>query len=156
MLRCAVALQQVSIGTKGPKVCQSDTTSSLSHWFKAGCIHTFMFFRAKSDSEVLVRSSVVVVHLLQGLTCCVSTGSCCCLSIISNRSAHSPVTSDINKIFCPHNYRSLYVWLFFRPFSSTLEIDVYVNPRRSAVSEKHTHSLSGIKKQATFKWHEIL
>ncbi len=55
-------------------------------------------------------SSAAVAHLLQGLTCCafrygilhtlvVTSGylSYCCLSIISNWSAHSPLTSDINK-----------------------------------------------------------
>ncbi len=54
-------------------------------------------------------SSAAVAHLLQGLMCCafrdgilhtlvVSSGylSCCCFSIISNESAHSPLTSDIN------------------------------------------------------------
>ncbi len=57
-------------------------------------------------------SSAAVAHLLQGSTCCafrdgilhtlvVTSGylSYCCLSIISNQSAHSPLTSDINKAF---------------------------------------------------------
>ncbi len=57
-------------------------------------------------------SSAAVAHLLQGSTCCafrdgilhtlvISGGylSYCCLSIISNQSAHSPLTSDINKAF---------------------------------------------------------
>ncbi len=57
-------------------------------------------------------SSAAVAHLLQGSTCCafrdgilhtlVVTSdylSYCCLSIISNQSAHSPLTSDINKTF---------------------------------------------------------
>ncbi len=60
----------------------------------------------------LVWSSAAEAHLLQGSTCCalrdgvlytlvVSSGylSYCCLSIISNQSAHSPLTSDINKAF---------------------------------------------------------
>ncbi len=55
-------------------------------------------------------SSAAVAHLLQVTTCCafidgiqhtlvVTSGylSYCCLSIISNQSAHSPLTSDINK-----------------------------------------------------------
>ncbi len=59
-----------------------------------------------------VWSSSAVVHLLQGSTCCVfrdgirhtlvvTSGylSYCYLSIISNQSAHSPLTSDINKAF---------------------------------------------------------
>ncbi len=57
-------------------------------------------------------SSAAVAHLLQGSTCCVFRGgilhslvvksgylSYCCLSIISNQFAHSPLTSDINKAF---------------------------------------------------------
>ncbi len=56
--------------------------------------------------------SAAVAHLLQGSTCCafrddilhtlvVTSGylSNCCLSIISNQSAQSPLTSDINKAF---------------------------------------------------------
>ncbi len=56
--------------------------------------------------------SAAVDHLLQGSMCCVfrdgilhnlvvTSGylSYCCLSIISNQSAHSPLTSDINKAF---------------------------------------------------------
>ncbi len=59
-----------------------------------------------------VWSSAAVAHLLQCSTCCVfrdgilhtlvvTSGylSYCCLSIISNQSAHSPLTSDINKAF---------------------------------------------------------
>ncbi len=57
-------------------------------------------------------SSAAGAHLLQGSMCCVfrdgilqtlvvTSGylSYCCLSIISNQSAHSPLTSDINKAF---------------------------------------------------------
>ncbi len=57
-------------------------------------------------------SSAAVAHLLQGSTCfvfrdgilcvlVVTRGylSYCCLSIISNQSAHSPLTSDFNKAF---------------------------------------------------------
>ncbi len=67
-------------------------------------------------------SSAAVDHLLQGSTCCafrdgilhtlvVTSGylSYCCLSIMS---AHSPLTSDINKAFCPHNYCSLDIFTF--------------------------------------------
>ncbi len=66
-------------------------------------------------------SSAAVAHLLQGSTCCVFRDgilhmlvvtSYCCLSIISNQSAHSPLTSDINKHFRPHNYGSLDIFSF--------------------------------------------
>ncbi len=63
-------------------------------------------------------SSAAGAHLLQGSKCCafrdgilhtlvVTSGylSYCCLSIISNQSAHSPLTST--RHFCPHNCRSL-------------------------------------------------
>ncbi len=65
-------------------------------------------------------SSAAVDHLLQGSTCCafrdgilhtlvVTSGylSYCCLSIMS---AHSPLTSDINKAFSGYFH-------FFGPFS---------------------------------------
>ncbi len=67
-----------------------------------------------------VSSSAAVAHLLQGLTCCelrdgiwhtlVVTSdylSYCCLSIISNQSAHSPLIN-----FRPHNCRSLDIFSF--------------------------------------------
>ncbi len=70
-----------------------------------------------------VWSSAAVVHLLQGSTCCVfrdgilhtlvvTSGylSYCCLSIISNQSAHSPLTSTSH--FRPHNCRSLDIFSF--------------------------------------------
>ncbi len=60
-----------------------------------------------------------------GLTCCVfrdgilqilvvTSGylSYCCLSIISNQSVHSPLTSDITRHFHPHNCRSLDIFSF--------------------------------------------
>ncbi len=81
-----------------------------------------------------VWSSAAVVHLLQGSMCCafrdgllhtlvVTSGylSYCCLSIISNQSAHSPLTSDINKAFSSTQLLLTGYFLFFRPFS--------VNPR---------------------------
>ncbi len=64
-----------------------------------------------------------VAHLLQGSTCCafrdgilhilvVTSGylSYCCLFIISNQSAHSPLTST--RHFHPHNFRSLDILYF--------------------------------------------
>ncbi len=85
-----------------------------------------------------VWSSAAGAHLLQGSTCCtfrdgilqtlvVTSGylSYCCLSIISNQSVHSPLTSDINKTFYLHNWCSLDIFSFFGPFS--------VNPRDGCV-----------------------
>ncbi len=79
-------------------------------------------------------SSAAVTHLLQGSMCCVfrdgilhnlvvTSGylSYCCLSIISNQSAHSPLTSDINKAFSSTQLPLTEYFLFFGPFS--------VNPR---------------------------
>ncbi len=70
-------------------------------------------------------SSAAGVHLLQGSMCCVfrdgilqilvvTSGylSYCCLSIITNQSVHSPLTSDINKAFYLHNRRSLDIFSF--------------------------------------------
>ncbi len=85
-----------------------------------------------------VWSSAAGAHLLQGSTCCVfrdgilqtlvvTSGylSYCCLSIISNQSAHSPLTSDINKAFSFTQLDETAGWnttlagyfLFFGPFS---------------------------------------
>ncbi len=85
-----------------------------------------------------VWSSAAVAHLLQGLTCCafrdcilhilvVTSGylSYCCLSIISNQSAHSPLTSDINKAFSSIQLPLTGYFLFFGPCS--------VNPRDGCV-----------------------
>ncbi len=70
-------------------------------------------------------SSAAVAHLLQGSTCCafrdgilhslvVTSGylSYCCISIISNQSAHSPLTSDINKAFSSTQLHSLDIFFF--------------------------------------------
>ncbi len=79
-------------------------------------------------------SSAAGAHLLQGSTCCafrdgilhilvVTIGylSYCCLSIISNQSAHSPLTSDLNKAFSSTQLPLTVYFLFFGPFS--------INPR---------------------------
>ncbi len=81
-----------------------------------------------------VWSSAAVAHLLQGSTCCVFRDgilhtlvvtsvylSYCCLSIISNQSVHSPLTSDINKAFPSTQLPLTGYFRFFGPFS--------VNPR---------------------------
>ncbi len=51
--------------------------------------------------------------------------SYCCLSIISNQSVHSPLTSDINKAFSSTQLPLTGYFLFLRPFS--------VNPRDGCV-----------------------
>ncbi len=81
-----------------------------------------------------VWSSAAVAHLLQGSTCCVFRNgilytlvemsdylSYCYLSIISNQSAHSPLTFDINKAFSSTQLPLTGYFLFFGPFS--------INPR---------------------------
>ncbi len=83
-------------------------------------------------------SSAAVAHLLQGSTCCVFKDSIlntlvvtsgylsyCCLSITSIQSAHSPLTSDINKVFSSTQLPLAGYFLFFRPFS--------LNPRDGCV-----------------------
>ncbi len=93
----------------------------------------------------LVWSSAAGAHLLQGSMCCVfrdgilhtlvvTSGylSYCCLSIISNQSAHSPLTSDINKAFSSTQLPLTGYFLFFRSFSVNLEMVVCENPSRSA------------------------
>ncbi len=74
-------------------------------------------------------SSAAVAHLLQGSTCAFRDGilhtlvvmsgyfSYCCLSIISNQSAHSPLTSDINKAFSSTQLPLTGYFLFFEAFS---------------------------------------
>ncbi len=77
-----------------------------------------------------VWSSAAGVHLLQDSMCCVFRDgilqilvvtsdylSYCCLSIISNQSVHSPLTSDINKAFSSTQLLLTGYFLFFEPFS---------------------------------------
>ncbi len=98
-----------------------------------------------------VWSSAAGVHLLQGSTCCVFrdgvlqtlvvTSGClsyCCLSIISNQSVHSPLTSDINKACSSTQLPLTGCFLFFRPFSVTLEMVVCENPSRYQQSLKYS------------------
>ncbi len=109
-------------------------------------------------------SSAAVVHLLQGSKCCafrdgvlynlvVTSGylSYCCPSIISNQSAHSPLTSDINKAFSSTQLSLTGYFLFFGPFSVNLEIVVCENPSRSAVFLNTQISPSGTNNHSTFK-----
>ncbi len=78
-------------------------------------------------------SSSAVAHLLQGSMCCAFRDgilqtlvamsgylSYCCLSIISKQSAHSPLTSDINKAFSSTQLPLTGYFHFFGPFSVNL------------------------------------
>ncbi len=100
------------------------------HLNVAAEIETYQTRQHFSNLRHPVWSSAAVAHLLQCLTCCafrdgilhilvVTSGylSYCCLSIISNQSAHSPLTST--RHFCPHNCCSLDYFLYFGPFSVT-------------------------------------
>ncbi len=79
--------------------------------------------------------SAAVAHLLQGSTCCAFRDGIlhtlvgyliyCCLSIISNQSAHFPLTSDTNKAFSSTQLQLTGYFLCFGPFS--------VNPRDGCV-----------------------
>ncbi len=73
-----------------------------------------------SGFDVLCRDGILYILV-------VTSGylSYCCLSIISNQSAHSPLTSDINKAFSSTQLPLTGYFLFFRPFS--------VNPRDGCV-----------------------
>ncbi len=99
-------------------------------WVCVNCILRVLFLADRSGTRCGL--------LLQGLTCCVfrddilhtlvvtSGYLCyCCLSIISNQSVHSPLTSDINKAFSSTQLVLTGYFLFFRPFS--------VNPRDGCV-----------------------
>ncbi len=100
-------------------------------WACVNCILCFLFLADRSSTRW---SSAAVAHLLQGSTCCafrdgilhtlvVTSGflSYCCLSIISNQSAHSPLTSDINTAFLSTQLPLTGYFISFGPFS--------VNPR---------------------------
>ncbi len=75
-------------------------------------------------------SSAAGAHLLQGSTCCtfrdgilhtfvVTSGylSYCCLSVISDQSAHSLLIFDINKVFSSTQLPLTGYFIFFGPFS---------------------------------------
>ncbi len=109
-------------------------------------------------------SSAAVAHLLQGSTCfafrdgilhtlVVTSGylSYCCISIISNQSAHSPLTSDIDKAFSSTQLPLTGYFLFFWPFS--------VNPKDGCAWKSQEISSfwntqtspSGTNKHSSFK-----
>ncbi len=100
-------------------------SSIVQFWW--ACANCSLHFPVLSWQERRpVWSSAAVAHLLQCSTCCafrdgilhslaVKSGylSYCCLSIISNQSAHSPLTSDKSaRHIRPHNCRSLDIFSF--------------------------------------------
>ncbi len=107
-------------------------SSIVQFWW--ACSNNSLCFLFLAEEWHPVWSSAAGAHLLQGLTCCafrdgilhilvVTCGylSYCCLSIISNQSAHSPLPSDINKAFSSTQLPLTGYFIFFVPFS--------VNPR---------------------------
>ncbi len=91
------------------------------------CSLRFLFL---ADDRHPVWSSAAGAHLLQGSMCCVFRDSIlhilvvtsgylsyCYLSIISNQSAHSPLTSDINKALSSTQLPLTGYFLLFGPFS---------------------------------------
>ena len=90
-------------------------------WARANCSLSFLFVADRSWQNP-VWSSAVVAHLLQGSTCCA----------FRDALLH---TSGINKAISPSEVPLTGYFLFFRPFSVSLEMVVRENPSRSAVSE---------------------
>ncbi len=84
--------------------------------------------RDSSDQATFFQSSIWSGYITSGYL------SYCCLSIISNQSTHSPLTSDINKAFSYTQLPLTGYFLFFGPFSGNPR-DGYENPSRSAVFE---------------------
>ncbi len=100
-------------------------------WSCVNCILRVLFLSDRSGTRCGLL--LTGAHLLQGSTCCVFIDgllhtlvvtsvylSYCCLSIISNQSAHSPLTSDINKAFSSTQLPLTGYFLFFGPFSVNL------------------------------------
>ncbi len=136
--------KQCSIGNKSPKCAKKISPTPLHQHqqpepLRQGrMIHAFMFFTPNSDptSECGSRNQdssdqvMFFFRVLQGSMCCVfrdgilqilvvTSGylSYCCLSIISNQSVHSPLTSDIIKAFSSTQLPLTGYFLFFGPFS---------------------------------------
>ncbi len=86
---------------------------------------------SRNQSEMIWALWRCIILLIKGWTwsLVVTSGylSYCCLSIICNQSAHSPLTSDINKTFSSTQLPLTGYFLFFGPFS--------VNPRDQARAE---------------------
>ncbi len=111
MLSCS--LRQIL--TLPSECCSRNRDSSDQATFFQSSIVQFWWSGVNCSLRVLFlsdRSGTRCGLLLLGLTCCVfrdgvlqmlvvTSGylSYCCLSIISNQSVHSPLTSDINKAF---------------------------------------------------------
>ncbi len=89
-------------------------------WACANCSLRFLFLADRSGTRCGLCCAFRdgILHTLV-----VTSGylSYCCLSIISNQSAHSPLTSDINKTFPSTQLPLTGYFFFFGPFS--------VNPR---------------------------
>ncbi len=111
-------------------------SSTVQFWWACvNCRLRFLFLSDRSGSRcgLLLLESICFrvrrVAFRDGIlhTLVVTSGylSYCCLSIISNQSAHSPLTSDINKAFSSTQLPLTGYFLFFRPFS--------VNPRDGCV-----------------------
>ncbi len=127
----------IAAETKTHQTRQRISNLLLSNFVEAclNCSLRFLFLADRSGHPVwssaavapsasgfrcVVRSEMVFLHTLV-----VTSGysSYCCLSIISNQSAHSPLT--INKAFSSIITAAHWIFLFFGPFS--------VNPRDGCV-----------------------
>ncbi len=114
-------------------------------WICVNCILRVLFLSDRSSTRCgllllepicfRVRCCVFRDGILQILVVTSCYLSYCLLSIISNQSVHSPLTSDINKAFSSTQLPLTGYFLFFRPFSVNLEMVVCENPSRSAVCE---------------------
>ncbi len=103
------------------KVCQENIPHTITPPPPAWTVET------KQDGSMLSCSLHQILHTLVATSGYLSY---CCLSIISNQSAHSPLTST--RHFSPHNCHSLDILSFS---DQTLEMDVLENLSRAAVFE---------------------
>ncbi len=104
-------------------------------WVCVNCILRVLFLSDRSGTRcgllllepICFRVRCVVFRdgILQILVVTSDCLSFCCLSIISNQSVHSPLTSDINKTFSSTQLPLTGYFLFFGSFS--------VNPRDGCV-----------------------
>ncbi len=101
--------------------------SSVSCSYLTGAAHGVVFVVFCCWSPSASGFEVLCVQRCILHTLVVTSGylSYCCLSIISDQSVHSPLTSDINKAFSSTQLPLTGYFLFFGPFS--------VNPRDGCV-----------------------